>query len=243
LLKDDFDPSRHRQGVDMAFNLGAVDPGDKLGSEIRAWLEDKPNHLLIGLNVSGMIALDPEGARRQFDLRADYLDAIAGFLRVVMEKHDFRLVFIPHVMSPLTSLHSDTAAGLKIVEALPPRFRSRIIVAPRTFDEREVKWLISKMDWFCGTRMHATIAALSSGVPTATLPYSDKALGVFESCGVEDQVIDPRKLDTPAVIERLVESFESRERTKELLSTTIGVVKARATEQLECTTDMLRALA
>jgi colanic acid/amylovoran biosynthesis protein len=243
LLQDDFDASRHREGVDMAFNLGAVDPGDKLGSKIRAWLQDKPNHLLIGLNVSGMIALDREGARRQFDLRADYLDALTGFLRVVMEEHDLRLVFIPHVMSPLTSLHSDTAAGLKIVEELPPRLRSRIIVAPRNLDEREVKWLISKMDWFCGTRMHSTIAALSSGVPTATVPYSDKALGVFESCGVQDQVFDPRKLDTPAVIERLVESFESRERTKELLSTTIGVVKARATKQLECTTDMLRALA
>jgi polysaccharide pyruvyl transferase WcaK-like protein len=91
--------------------------------------------------------------------------------------------------------------------------------------------------------MHSTIAALSSGVPTAAIAYSDKTLGVFESCGVEDQVIDPRQLETRAVVERLVESFERRAQTRQVLSTTIDGVKARAAEQLRCTTEMLKALA
>jgi len=99
------------------------------------------------------------------------------------------------------------------------------------------------MDWFCGTRMHSTIAALSSGLPTAAIAYSDKTLGVFESCGVEDQVIDPRKLETQTVVERLVESFEKRAQTRQVLSTSIDGVKARAAEQLRCTTEMLKALA
>ena len=95
------------------------------------------------------------------------------------------------------------------------------------------------MDWFCGARMHSTIAALSSGVPTAATAYSDKTLGVFASCGVENQVIDPRQLETEAVIEKLVESFESRAQTRQVLSTTIDGVKARATDQFRCITDML----
>jgi polysaccharide pyruvyl transferase WcaK-like protein len=243
LLGSDFDESRHREGVDMAFNLRAVDPGVKLGSEILQWVHDKRNHPLIGLNVSGLIGLDRGRAGNRFGLRADYVDALVGFIRMVMERRDLRLLLIPHVMSPIGSHESDEEACLKVVEELAPGLRSRIIVAPRHLDECEVKWLISQTDWFCGTRMHSTIAALSSGVPTAAVAYSDKTLGVFESCGVGDQVIDPRKLETQAVIESLLESFENREKTADLLSTTIARVKARATEQFRHINELLGELA
>jgi polysaccharide pyruvyl transferase WcaK-like protein len=243
LLGSDFDESRHREGVDMAFNLRAVDPGEKLGSEMHQWVRDKPTHPLIGLNVSGLIALDSAWARRRFELRANYVDALTGFIRAVMQQPDLRLLLIPHVTASLGSRESDPQACLKVLDELSPSLRSRIEIAPTALDECELKWVISRTDWFCGTRMHSTIAALSSGVPTATIAYSDKARGVFESCGVENQVIDPRQLETQTVVERLIESFESRAQTRQVLSTTIDGVKARATEQLRCTTEMLKALA
>jgi polysaccharide pyruvyl transferase WcaK-like protein len=243
LLGSDFDESRHREGVDMAFNLRALDPGQKLGSEIHQWIDEKPNHPLIGLNVSGLIALEPDRARSHFGFRADYLGVLEGLIRAVMQHPDVRLLLIPHVMTPLGSPGSDAEACLRVLDMLSPSLSSRIRVTPTELDECEVKWLISRMDWFCGTRMHSTIAALSSGVPTAAIAYSYKAFGVFESCGLENQVIDPRKLETQAVLERLIESFESRAQTRQLLSTTIDGVKARAAEQFRCITDMLRALA
>jgi len=242
LLGTDFDSSCHREGVDMAFNLREVDLGEKLGSEIHQWIHEKPNCPLIGLNVSGLIALGRDRAKRRFEFRANYLGALVGFIRMVMEQRDIRLLLIPHVMSPVGAFESDTEACLNVLEELAPRWHSRIIVAPRHLDECEVKWLISRMEWFCGTRMHSTIAALSSGVPTAAIAYSDKTRGVFESCGVEDQVIDPRKLETPAVIAKLMESFESRAHTRHVLSTTIDGVKARATEQFQRITETLEAL-
>ncbi len=243
LLGSDFDESRHREGVDMAFNLRAADPGEKLGSEIRQWVREKPNQPLIGLNVSGLIGLERDRARRRFGLRANYLDALVGFIQTVMQEPDLRLVLIPHVMSPLGSFESDAEACLRVLDKVSPDLGSRIIVSPTHLDECEVKWLISRMDWFCGTRMHSTIAALSSGVPTAAIAYSDKTRGVFASCGMQDHVIDPRQLETRSVVERLVEAFELRTQTKQALSTTIGGVKARAAEQFRDTTEMLKALA
>jgi hypothetical protein len=56
-------------------------------------------------------------------------------------------------------------------------------------------------------------------------------------------VIDPRQLETQAVVERLIESFESRAQTRQVLSTTIEGVKARAAEQFRRITDTLQALA
>jgi colanic acid/amylovoran biosynthesis protein len=237
LLGKDFDESRHREGVDMAFNLGAIDPGEKLGSEIRQWVQGRTNHPLIGLNVSGLIALDPERASRRFGLRASYLEVLDGFIREVMREPDLRLLLIPHVM-PI-----DTDACMRVMDRLPSTLASRIRVTPDSLDEREVKWVISNVDWFCGTRMHSTIAGLSTRVPSAAVAYSDKTRGVFASCGVEDQVIDPRRLTTEAVIESLLASFESREQTAQVLSTTIDGVKQRATAQFAHITEMLETLA
>ncbi|MDB4278688.1 polysaccharide pyruvyl transferase family protein [Deltaproteobacteria bacterium] len=243
LLGSDFDESLHREGVDMAFNLRAVDPGETLGSEIRGFMHENPESPLIGLNVSGLIALDPHRAKHSFGLRASYLDALDTFIRTVMQDPDLRLLLVPHVMTPPGSPGSDEEGCLRVLNKLPPSVSSRIRVTPTQLDECEVKWLISKLDWFCGTRMHSTIAALSSGVPTAAIAYSDKTLGVFESCGVENEVIDPRELETEVVAGRLIESYEIRDQTRQFLSTTIGGVKARAAEQLRCTIELLNALA
>ena len=235
LLGSDFDRSRHHQGVDMAFNLGSLDPGDKLGPELRTWLGTKSDHPLVGLNVSGLIALEPEEASRRFRLKASYLDVLQGFIRAVLKDQDLRLLLIPHVM-PI-----DTDGCARVLAALPSSLAARVRISPSNLDEREVKWLISHMDWFCGTRMHSTIAALSTRVPTAAVAYSDKTRGVFGSCGVEDQVIDPRALGTEAVTDGLIDSFENRDRTKQVLSSTIGGVKARATDQFALIAEMLEA--
>jgi polysaccharide pyruvyl transferase WcaK-like protein len=226
----------------MAFNLTATDPGEKLGDEIRRWISDQSNHPLIGLNVSGLIALDPDQARSRFGLRASYLEALVAFIETVLSDSDLRLLLVPHVMTPLGTPGSDADACLRLLDQLPSNASSRVRVTPTELDEREVKWLISQVGWFCGTRMHSTIAALSSRVPTAAIAYSDKTRGVFKSCGLEDQVIDPRQLDTQDVVDRLIDAFGRREQNRQVLSTTIPGVKTRAAEQFTQITDSLKAL-
>ncbi len=236
LLGGELDESRHCEGVDMAFNLGTLDPGEKVGAELRTWLADKESHPLIGLNVSGLIALDLENATRQFRLKANYLQVLDGFIREALREPERRLLLVPHTM-PL-----DTEGCERVLAALPHALRARIRIAPSSVDEREVKWLIAQMDWFAGTRMHSTIASLSSRVPTAAVAYSDKTRGVFATCGVEDQVIDPRRLGTDEVIARMIESLNARERIGAVLSGSIPGVKARAAAQFSRIVEMVEAL-
>ncbi len=231
LLGDSFDPERHRQGVDMAFNLGPTNPLEKLSPETRGWLEDKSYGSLVGINVSGLVALNPEEARSRFHLRADYPSALRSFIERLVEEHDVRVLLIPHVMSPPGVPESDAEACERILQSLSEKTRKHVRVTPTSLDECEVKGLISRVDWFCGMRMHSTIAALSSKVPTAAVAYSDKTRGVFESCGVGDQVIDPRKLDTQAVIDCLNASWTQRARTANVLAASIPEVKNLATQQ------------
>ena len=70
-----------------------------------------------------------------------------------------------HVLSPIDKPESDLHASTTLLHAMPASLRERVAIAPRLPNVCETKWLISQLDWFCGTRMHTTIAALSSNVP------------------------------------------------------------------------------
>jgi polysaccharide pyruvyl transferase WcaK-like protein len=58
--------------------------------------------------------------------------------------------------------------------------------------------------------MHATIAAMSAGVPAAAVAYSDKFAGTFAELGREAHVADARRGTPTALLARLVESYERR---------------------------------
>jgi len=49
---------------------------------------------------------------------------------------------------------------------------------PAHFNASQIKQVISQLRCFIGARTHATIAALSTGVPTLSIAYSVKAKGI-----------------------------------------------------------------
>jgi polysaccharide pyruvyl transferase WcaK-like protein len=63
------------------------------------------------------------------------------------------------------------------------------------------------MDVFVGARMHATIAAFSSGVPTIPIAYSRKFEGLFGSLGY-NHVIDITKLNTEQAFETIIREIK-----------------------------------
>jgi colanic acid/amylovoran biosynthesis protein len=142
-------------------------------------------------------------------------------------------------VTPAGLYESDIAACRAALESLPPDARQRVAVCPILEDPREVKWVISKMGWFCGTRMHATIAALSSGVPAAAIAYSIKTAGVFETCGLADRVVDPRALDTEQALGRLWNAWATRDAAHAILQDHLPSVIHQAREQIEQTADFL----
>lgn len=212
LLGDAFDPAKHLCGVDMAFGLPARPATDLLSTQLQDWLNNKtPSVPLVGFNVSGLIYNDPKAAMSKYGFTADYRSVVSGFLGKLLAESNARVVLIPHVMDKPGHFESDLAACLDVIDAIGASYGDRIATAPCLPDPTRVKWLISRMDWFCGTRMHATIAALSSGVPTAAISYSDKTKGVFETCHLEKSVIDPRCLGTAEVVANLISEYENRD--------------------------------
>lgn len=81
--------------------------------------------------------------------------------------------------------------------------------------------------------MHSTIAALSSGVPTAALAYSIKTKPVFATANQEEHVVDAREVVSDAdAVDRLWSSWLTRSDTAKQLATTAPKLRAQALEQM-----------
>lgn len=240
LLGDDFDPDRHHSGVDMAFGLPASPPLRPLPATISGWLEETVRtHPLIGFNVSGLLYDDQDAARDRFDLRSDYRAAVLRVLGMLLTHTDARIVLVPHVVVGRPGTECDLAASKSVLRALGP-CGERVQVLDGGMNAAELKWIIGRTDWFCGSRMHATIAGLSSGVPTMALAYSMKTQGVFETCAQGDQVADLRHCEERELADRVVSSWRARQSTRQSLLNALPGLRSRVERQMDAIADAIR---
>lgn len=138
---------------------------------------------VLGLNVSALI----ERYRRPGkDLRSE----VADFIRHVVADHGMGVLLVPHV-NPLDGegAGGDSAYMAPLLEQLAD-LGDAVTLMPRHLNAAQTKYVISQLDFFIGARTHATIAALSSGVPTVSIAYSVKARGINRDLfGSEDMVL------------------------------------------------------
>ncbi|MHC5024594.1 MAG: polysaccharide pyruvyl transferase family protein [Planctomycetota bacterium] len=220
LLGDAFHPDRHRCGVDIAFALPAQAPADEASSGLGAaarWLDEPRGRPIVGVNVSGLLYND-SGAAARYGLRADYRQVVHRLLRRLVSETDARIMIVPHVRPTGARGECDLRAGRAAVASLDGAGSERIALIDGIDEPSGAKWLIGHCDWFCGTRLHATIAAMSSGVPAAAIAYSDKAAGVFETCGLHEHVADPRRQSSDDVVDRLWRSWSGRDSARAALA-------------------------
>jgi polysaccharide pyruvyl transferase WcaK-like protein len=232
LLDGSFDPRRHHCGVDLAFGLEAQEPDGPLPEAVAAWLTDDDRPPLVGFNVSGLIH-GGDAAVMRFGLRTDYFHAVTRFLARILDETDANILFVPHVFTTPGHFEHDPDACASVAARLGGAGTGRIACLPAGLSPGKTKWAVGRTDWFCGTRMHASIAAISSGVPAAAMAYSDKTLGVFETCGQGEHVADLRRLETDEVVDRLWESWTGREEARASLEVTLPRVRAQVEDQMD----------
>jgi polysaccharide pyruvyl transferase WcaK-like protein len=121
----------------------------------------------VGLNISGLLATHKVNEyNKNLELTDKYNQLIERIITYLLENYEVYL--IPHVME-------DVDANLKIHKKFPTTH-----IYGMFDDPIQAKTEIAKMDIFIGSRMHATIAAISSGVVTIPIAYSRKFEGVFD---------------------------------------------------------------
>jgi polysaccharide pyruvyl transferase WcaK-like protein len=246
LLGPAYDAQRHRCGADVAFGLGAARPAD---ARLADGVVDhrRGRELLVGLNISGLLYnVGDEGVygsanadRERFAFLDSYVEIIDSLLGRLVRIPGVRVLLVPHVTAHTDPTTGDAASNRTAIAKLSPSERERVLLVEGDLGPMELKWVIGQCDWFCGTRMHACIAALSQGVPAAAIAYSDKTRGVFETAGVGGAVVDPRVLRREMLVKQLLEALDRRDSDAAALRRSLPLIRESLTAQFEA---MLRVV-
>ena len=196
---------------DLAFNLKPKQPKQCMDN-----IAGK-----IGINISGLLWMGGYRGNNQFRLKTDYNELMQEICNYFLDR-GHELVFVPHTYG--TGLEDDLIASRELKSLLGENGNNIYIVSDN-LDEKELKWIISRFEFFLGSRMHSCIAALSSGVPTIGISYSKKFLGVFESINAKEYVIDPRILDKRQIVIKLDKLFLERNELKLNLEISIKTIR------------------
>lgn len=230
LLGPHADAHRHVRGVDVAFALAARRPTGPAGQHLVDVLESARQRPIAGVNVSGLL-WHGNTPGPSFALTADY-ELLCRQLVAGLVADGADVLLVPHVRDVAHGAEDDRTAAEALVGSLPPPVARHVRMAPDDLDADEMKWVISRLDWFCGARMHATIAGLSSGVPTAAVAYSVKTSGVFETCGLGGEVVEARTTTTDEAVARLLDAFARREVVRRRIEANVPAVVDTARQQL-----------
>ena len=160
----------------------------------------------IGINVSGLLMSGGYTGKNMFGLRMDYPQLIRDILRRFDEHPEpCEIHLVPHVISwHRGALEDDYAASVKLSEEFPS-----VTVAPAFTSPSEAKSYIAGMDFFMGARMHACIAAFSSGVPVVPMAYSRKFAGLFGALGY-DETVDCTTQSADDILTRIFDAYARR---------------------------------
>ena len=163
----------------------------------------------IGINVSGLLMSGGYTGKNELGIALDYPGLIRDIIRHFRQHKDgCEVHLVSHVIydpeAEAGQTEDDYFAARKLAEEFPGT-----IVAPAFATPSEAKSYIAGLDYFMGARMHACIAAFSSGVPVIPMAYSRKFEGLFGSIGYH-HTVDCTAETGAAILAKIVEGYENR---------------------------------
>lgn len=138
----------------------------------------------IGINVSGLAYSNTfRTLSGQFCAYPELIDRLIVHFQQ-MGKTVYLIPHSYHFGNPEES-NDDFFACLLAYARL--KTKDDVVLIDRDLISPQVKFLISRMSFFCGTRMHANYAAIFTNVPVFGLGYSYKFSGAFERNGIKNR--------------------------------------------------------
>lgn len=189
-----------------------------------------------GINVSGLLYNGGYTKDNQFGLTLDYAKLTDATLDWLATRDDVEVHLVPHVLADELPVEDDRAVSIELMKRYPG-----LVLAPRFTSPSDAKSYIAGMDFFVGARMHACIAAFSSGVPVVPLAYSRKFNGLFESVGYYHYG-DCKAASGEQVLALIKTSFEQRAQLKTEVDRGVAQAQTRLGRYKDFLTQTLREL-
>lgn len=204
--------ARVKQGIEVAFELPFTDHSTERGGA----------RTRIGVNVSGLLAEQARIGTNRFGLTYDYLAAMEQLVTNLSADEGNEVLVFTHVAGNKASRDDDGWAVDRVAALCPAATR-----VPDFADASAAKSFISSLDLVVAARMHACVAALSSGVPVIPVAYSRKFAGLFGGIGY-DAGIPVRGLDTGEVVSAISAYVTDRDQLQPKVDAARAAAAARS---------------
>ncbi len=183
------------------------------------------------------ITISPILSRYGEKCNSKIIDEIGIFFHKVIKGFGLYILLIPHVMKP-DKLSNDYIFMEKIYKQFK-NLRMINIISP-DYNAMQMKYIISKCNFFIGARTHATIAALSTGVPTLSIGYSVKSKGINKDIfGSYDFLLDINDLSAKTLFDKFTKMVNEKTRICELLSEKIPQINSLARANIKYVREIL----
>lgn len=197
--------------VDVAFRLPFEDrSAERNGTRIR-----------VGINVSGLLFHQARTGSNRFGLSYDYSGLMRALIASLTAREDVQVLLFTHATSDVDPTDDDGAVCDQLAREFPQATR-----VPDFADSSAAKSFISGLDFLYAARMHACIAAVSSGTPVMPIAYSRKFSGLFGSLGY-DEWLPVDGVTATEAHRRLIDALDNRNRFSPKLSAAMKQVEPR----------------
>lgn len=206
--------------ADPAFVMRPVQPN--ITDEMMDLLQESP----VGLNLSPLSGLYYAGGREEWAALA--VECVKALLKSDLG----RVVLVPHV-----TIDTDIDNDYTFLQAILTKLdvsADQIAVLPPTLTAAEYKWVISKLRAFAGCRMHATLASMSSLIPTISIGYSVKSRGINQDIfGHQDWLLPMDQLNPRNLVDKMRAVLDQSDGVVEQLSAVMPIMRQRAKSAAE----------
>lgn len=187
-------------------------------------------YIHVGLNISSLLWNGGYTRDNQFGLSVDYQCLIRKLIESFLNIENVKLHLIPHVVLGEHDVENDYEVSCRLFYEYnhPHLILSEFFMGPI-----EAKNYISGMDFFMGARMHATIAAFSSGVPVVPMAYSRKFNGLFVDTLHYPYLADLKKMSEKEIFRLIMQSFKDRKELKSLINNEMSTTVLERKERME----------
>jgi polysaccharide pyruvyl transferase WcaK-like protein len=182
------------QAVDVAFAL----PYEKRKKANAKAVE-------VGVNVSGLLFNRGYTGSNEFGMQIDYAAYTRELISALLARPGVEVHLVSHVHTDTVPMDDDR----RIVDALKAEFPT-VVRAPDFISPSDAKSYISGLDFLVAGRMHACIAAFSSGVPVVPVAYSRKFSGLFDGVLGYRHMAPVTGMDTDTAVAFTLQQFEQR---------------------------------
>lgn len=161
----------------------------------------------IGINISGLAYYNNfRTLAGQFTCYSDLIENIVS----LFQSKNKTIYLIPHSYNfemPEQN-NDDLQASREFYEKL--NNKRNVVLIDNNLTSPQVKYVISRMSFFVGTRMHANFAAIFTNVPLFGLAYSYKFEGAFENNNIYNRtanIVNISKTDIKTIIDNIEHAY------------------------------------